>query len=160
MRDVSPPAIQTGKKRCRVGECIPINPIVTGSTDVIEDSISVSSDSSEASPESSDHAPGKGATSEENEDTDADDIKIIERPRKKRVRGMYKYPCCYKQSSINENQPASSLEAEDPPAFVQGSSRDRDVNNLARRLEQSASFEERHTNKVWLSGEDADLWNF
>lgn len=69
-----------------------------------------------------------------------------------------------KQLSANRNQPVSPPEVNNlpanPPAFVQGSSRDRDVNNLARRLEQSASFEERYTNKVWLSGENAELWNF
>ena len=49
---------------------------------------------------------------------------------------------------------------DDPPAFVQGSSRDVEVNELARHLEQSASFEEPCTSKVWLSGEDAELWNW
>lgn len=54
-------------------------------TDTAEDSISVSSDSSEELQESSD----RGATTEENEDTDADDLKIMEKPRRKRIRGMY-----------------------------------------------------------------------
>jgi len=50
--------------------------------------------------------------------------------------------------------------APESTTFVQGSSRDGEVNNLARRLEQSASFDENHAKKVWLSGEDAELWNF
>ena len=54
----------------------------------------------------------------------------------------------------------SSLKAEASPTFIQGSSRDGEVNSLARRLEQSASFEENHISKAWVSGEDADLWNF
>ena len=137
-------------------------PISTGSTDTAEDSISVSSESSEASLESSNHPSGEGTTTDENEDTDVDEIKIVEKPKRKRVRGTYSYSLCQRGLFANGNQPVTSPEANDPdpPAFVQGSSRDREVNHLARRLEQSASFEERYTNKVWLSGEDAELWNF
>ena len=53
----------------------------------IEDSISISSESSEASQEGSDSAPGDAAPVCDQE-TDTDDIKLIEKPPKKRIRGM------------------------------------------------------------------------
>jgi hypothetical protein len=65
-----------------------------------------------------------------------------------------------KWSMANWSLPVSSLKGDDSPTFVQGSSRDGEINELSRRLEQSASFEEPPINKAWYSGEGADLWNF
>jgi hypothetical protein len=66
-----------------------------------------------------------------------------------------------RRTRTNLDYPVSSPKAEDSPEpFVQGSSRDGEVGNLARLLQQSKSFDETHTKKVWQSGEDAELWNF
>ena len=57
-------------------------------TNLIKDSISISSDSSDGYQQSSDSAPGNGGTVAD-EETDTDDIQVIEKPQRKRVRGMY-----------------------------------------------------------------------
>ena len=57
-------------------------------TNLIKDSISTSSDSSDAYQQSSDSAPGNSITVAD-EETDTDDVQVIEKPPRKRVRGMY-----------------------------------------------------------------------
>ena len=63
-----------------------LTPVI--SADPIEDSISVSSDSSEEYQESSDSALANGIVAVD-EDTDTDDIQVIEKPQKKRIRSMH-----------------------------------------------------------------------
>ncbi|KAF9643389.1 hypothetical protein BDM02DRAFT_3191711 [Thelephora ganbajun] len=100
----------------------------------------VSSDSSEVSQGGSNYVPADIASAG-NEETDTDDVKIIEKPPKKRIR-------------------ISSLKAQDPSTFIQGSSKDGELDSLAQQLQQSASFDESYSKKVWPSDEGADLWNF
>lgn len=54
----------------------------------------------------------------------------------------------------------SSPTNDDPPSFIQGSSRDHEVDGLAERLSQSASFDDSYSKRVWHSNDEADLWNF
>ncbi|KAF9642331.1 hypothetical protein BDM02DRAFT_3193447 [Thelephora ganbajun] len=103
------------------------------------DSISISSDSPESLHGGSNYTHADTATAG-NEGTDTNDIKIIEKPPKKQI-------CVL------------SPKARDPPTFIQGSSKDRDLNGLAQQLQQSASFEESHHN-VWPNDKGANLWNF
>lgn len=61
---------------------------------------------------------------------------------------------------LKRNIQVSSPTAQDSPLFVQGSSRDHEVDGLAEHLSQSASFDEGHSKGVWSMKGDADLWNF
>jgi len=62
----------------------------------------------------------------------------------------------------NQTHLVSSPEVQDPtvPAFVQGSSKDNDLDGLAKWLHHSASIEENNSDGVWLANDDADVWNF
>lgn len=44
--------------------------------------------------------------------------------------------------------------------FIQGSSRDQEVDNLAQHLTQSVSFDESQSKRVWHTNDESDLWNF
>ncbi|KAF9646684.1 hypothetical protein BDM02DRAFT_3130252 [Thelephora ganbajun] len=100
----------------------------------------ISSDSSEVSQGGSNYVPADIASAG-NEETDTDNVKIIEKPPKKRIHIL-------------------SLKTQDPSTFIQGSSKDGELNSLAQQLQQSASFDESYSKKVWPSDEGADLWNF
>ncbi|KAF9789551.1 hypothetical protein BJ322DRAFT_1105409 [Thelephora terrestris] len=102
-------------------------------------SVSISSDSSDS--------PKDISTIDIDEDTEVDDVKVVEHP-KKRARRM---PLKAQDTIVPET-----------PEFIEGSSRDnhRDVNTLALRLQHSASFKNEIDNPAWLSDEESELWNF
>ena len=125
----------------------------------VKDSISVVPETSVDSQEDSYYAPGGGSTGVGHGESDMDNIKIIEKPPRKRTRGLSsgsflpRGVCLIECSSFIASSPG-------PSRLVQGSSKDQEVDGLAQRLTQSASFDESHSKTVWHTNDEADLWNF
>ena len=117
------------------------------------------SDTSVDSQEGSHYAPGGGSTGVGHEESDVDDIQIIEKPPKKRARGLSAEASLPRDVRLTELL-VSLPTAQDPAPFVQGSSKDHEVDGLAQRLTQSTSFDESHSKTVWHTDDAADLWNF
>lgn len=164
------PAVPTAPlkgKRQRSGKCIAVLFLSRGHRlNLVIESISVSSHSSEASNEGSDYTPGDTAAMG-GEETDSDGIKLIEKPVKKRPRGMCPN-LALTNSYINGIYPVLSPEIQElsRPEFIQGSSRSREpntsardteLNSLAQWLDRSASFEESNIGNVWVDTENAEL---
>jgi len=84
---------KAGNKRNRAGEWILSHSLIS-SLRQLQESISVSSDSSEVSQDVSDYAPKDITTVGDDEETDTDDVKIIDKRPKKRTRGMSPLHLC------------------------------------------------------------------
>ena len=116
-------------------------------------------DTSVDSQEGSHYAPGGGSTGIGHEESDLDDVQIIEKPPKKRARGGSADTPLLRVVRLTELL-VSLPTAQDTTPFVQGSSKDHEVDGLAQRLTQSTSFDESHSKTVWHTDDAADLWNF
>jgi hypothetical protein len=58
--------------------------------DPIEDSISVSSNSPSISQQSPGSSADNSVVAEDDEETDTDEVQVVEKPKKKRARGMFR----------------------------------------------------------------------
>ena len=100
------------------------------------------------------------------EETDTDDVRLIEKPAKKRTRGMCPNSppndsyidglCIVLSPEVQEHSGPEFVQGSSQNKQPDGSTKDQELDSLARLLDHSASFEESSRN-VWLKNENAEL---